>query len=138
MLDVQIADFQAGAKMRVMSEPYANQTLPSNSTSTGPNRRRLALVDAGARTPPPSTQLFSVTNGAPSEPSCRTAAGTRCRFPRRSGTPSSASAMTTSATLPDNGMSAKRYFGLSDPRGTGRQYPYIDTYDDACQSDHAR
>ena len=135
VLDVQIVDFEAGGKMRVMSNPRPGQDLPANDVLYTPDVAPgwLSWMLGSVSSPPPS-QLFSVTNGAPARDPFY---GDTMAFAQKKWNALVSLGAEQGCHFLPNGASAKRYFGLSDPRGAGRQYAYIDTYDGACQSDKA-
>lgn len=135
--DVQVVDFEAGGKMRVMSEPEPGQTPGTHQTEFD---RKTGMgwffwVQENV-TAPPAGQLFSTTSSAPFD-LVGTGSATM-KFPEKKWNAlMSLGSDTACHTMPDTGMSAKRFFGLSDPRVPGRQFPYVGNYDDPCQSDAA-
>jgi hypothetical protein len=133
VMDVQIVDFAAGAKMRIMSQPI----WPGSSyTNFSPLTAAYwaSWMKSFVSTPSPDL-LVSATNGAPAHPTHVGANGVGMAFPQKKWNAiASLGADSACHFLPGSLTSAKRYFGLSDPHGAGRQYPYIDTFDDPCQS----
>ncbi len=132
---VQVVDFEAGGKMRVMSDPWEpawDDTRFTTRTAWG----WFDWVGDHVATPAPS-RLFSVTNGSFSiSQNVWMPESTSMSFPQKKWNTLTSWGIDEQCHYHEGG-SAKRYFGLSDPRTTGRQFPYIDTYDDPCQSNAA-
>jgi len=134
LVHVQIVDFEAGGKMRVMSEPWEpayNGTRFASRTAD----QWFPWVQRNVGTPAPGT-LFSVTNGSfhSRTPPNVAPQATMMQFPEKKWN-GLTSLGDDDTCYTYEGASAKRYFGLSDPRSTGRQFAYIDTFDEPCETD---
>ncbi|HVF14064.1 MAG TPA: hypothetical protein VM942_05650 [Acidimicrobiales bacterium] len=132
--DVQVVDFEAGGKMRVMSEPEPGQEIGTSDTrfdrKTGLGWFWWAQANV---TSPAAAQLFSATSGSPF--SLDATGRATMKFPQKKwNTLMSSGSERACHNMPELGVTGKRYFGLSDPRLPGRQTPYIDQYEDPCQS----
>jgi len=132
---VQMVDFTAGAKMRVMSEVAAGSPVGTASTQFVKRKSKewYDWIKAGNVGTPPASQLFSVTNASLFR-SAFWGNTSAMSFPQKKW-----SSITSTGEDPNchliNGSSAKRMFGLSDPRAAGRQNAYMNTFNQGCKAD---
>lgn len=143
---VQIVNFDAGAKMRVMSEAFDDPPLGTTETrfKKRTSQEWHEWIQSSVATPP-AAQLFSVTNGSffmcsDGFEGCTLAdigsgASSRLSFPEKKWNAiTSLGAETWCYDMTPAEPHGKRVFALSDPRGTGKQSAFIDTFNDNCQS----
>ncbi|QRK11154.1 hypothetical protein JQX13_14405 [Archangium violaceum] len=133
-ITVQVVDLAAGAKMRIMSEVAPGSPIGTSETLFVKRTAQewYNWIKLGNATVPPIAQLFSVTSGSFTMPTA--AATAHLSFAEKKW-----GIITTTGNDPvcyymDDGSSAKRMFGLSDPRAAGQQFAAIRPFDVACQA----
>jgi len=131
---VQMVDFTAGAKMRVMSEVAAGSPVGTASTQfvKRTSKQWYDWIKAGNVGTPPAAQLFSVTNASLFRPFLGNTSA--MSFPQKKWNSITSTGEDPTCYLID-GSSAKRMFGLSDPRAAGRQNAYMNTFNQGCKAD---